>query len=348
MDSATSAPNQENAGQPEPQTLVPRSASTAAGTAETTEALPAKNGEPQHHRVYRPSHRATFIGLAVVTVILLINAIIIGLVIRNQNNTAQPPTGQVTVNQAALDRLGVNQSAVSGAGVQLTITPNTNFKGDVVVGGDIQAAGQLKLNGAFLASSARFTTLDAGDTSLNTLGVSGNSTLANLIVPTSLNVSGTTRLQGAVTVTQLFTVNNSANISGNLAVGAALSAGSLSAGTITAVSNLVVGGHVITSGTAPTVVKGSSSVLGSNGTASISGNDQAGTIAFSVGVGSSSGGLAATVTFHSAYSSTPHVVITPIGQVGTFYISRSSSGFSVYVGSALAPGGYAFDYIVEQ
>lgn len=349
MENSAPTPTSENSGQPEPETLQPRSSETAAG-AETTEALPtsSKDGQPVHRRIYRPSHRATFIGLGAVTVILIINAIIIGLVIRGQGGQTNQPTGQVTISQDALDKLGVNQTGIGGSGVQLNITPDTNFKGNVVVGGDLQAAGQLKLNGTFSASSARFTTLDGGNTSLNQLAVSGNSTLANLNVPTSFVVAGTTRLQGAVTVTQLFTVNNSVNISGNLSVGAALSAGSVSGGTVAAISNLVIGGHVITSGSVPTVSAGSSTVLGSNGSVSISGNDQTGTVAFNVGVGSSGGGRIATVTFRSLYSNTPHVVITPIGNVGTFYISRDGSGFSIYVGGALSPGGYAFDYIVEQ
>jgi cytoskeletal protein CcmA (bactofilin family) len=350
MENNTAAPNAENSGQPEPETLKPRSIETGTAAPETTEALPAnpKDGQPVHRRVYRPSHRATFLGLAAVAAILITNAIIIGLVIRGQNNQQNQPTGQVTINQDALNKLGVNQTGVGGSGVQLTIEPNTNFKGNIVVGGDIQAAGQLKLNGTFSASSARFTTLDAGDSALNQLAVSGSSTLANLNVPKSLVVAGTTRLQGAVTVTQLFTVNNSVNISGNVAVGAALSAGSISGGTVAAISNLVIGGHVISSGSVPSVSTGSSTVLGTNGSVSISGNDQAGTVAFNVGTGSSGGGRVASVTFHTTYSNTPHVIVTPIGDVGTFYISRNSSGFSIFVGNALSPGGYAFDYIVEQ
>ncbi|HXR49427.1 MAG TPA: hypothetical protein VN778_00150, partial [Verrucomicrobiae bacterium] len=331
-----STPTSGDSTQPEPETLKPRNSETAAG-AETTEALPAKDGQPVHRRVYRPSHRATFIGLGAVAIVLIINAIIIGLVMRSQSSQQNQPTGQVTINQDALDKLGVNQSGVGGSGVQLTIAPNTNFKGNVVVGGDIQAAGQLKLNGTFQASAARFTQLDAGNASANQLAVSGTSTLANVVIPTNLNVTGATRLQGAVTVTQLFTVNNSVNISGNLSVGSALSAGSVSGATVAAISNLVIGGHVISSGSVPSIVRGpngSNTALGVNGSVSISGNDQAGTVAFNVGVNSNGRGLVATVTFHNLYNSTPHVVLTPIGDVGAFYTSRNSSGFSIYLSSS--------------
>lgn len=354
MENGAPAPSTENpSGQPEPETLKPRSAETGTAPAETTEALPAKDGKPVHRRIYRPSHRATFIGLGAVAIVLIINAVIIGLVVRNQGSQADQPTGQVTINQDALDKLGVNQSGTGGSGVQLTIAPDTNFKGNVVVGGDIQAAGQLKLNGTFQASTARFTQLDTGNASANQLAVSGISTLADVAIPKSLNVTGTTRLQGAVTVTQLFTVNNSVNISGNLSVGAALSAGSVSGATVAAISNLVIGGHVISSGSVPAVSRGpngSGTALGINGSVSISGNDQAGTIAFNVGTNSDGCGLIATVTFHSDYNSTPHVVVTPIGDVGSFYISRNTNGFTVSLSScgSLNTGGYAFDYIVEQ
>lgn len=353
MDNASQAPKDEATAQPEAEVLTPRAADTAAGAGETSAPLPAnpKDGTPLHKRVYRPSHRATFIGLAAVAAILFINAVIIGLVIRGQSSTSEPPTGQVTINQDALDKLGVNQSDVGSSGVLLTITPDTSFKGDVVVGGTIQVAGKLKLNGKFSASDAEFTQLEAGNTTLNQLGVSGDSTLTSLTIPNSLVVTGTTRLQGAVTVTQLLTVNNSVNVSGNLAVGASVSASSISANTLTAISSLVIGGHVTTAGTVPAVSRGPNGAgtpLGINGSVSISGNDQAGTVAFNVGASSGGSGLIATVTFHTAYSNTPHVTVTPIGFLSTFFITRTATGFAISIGNAPGPGGYAFDYHVEQ
>lgn len=352
MDSGPSASKDEGPAQPEAEVLAPRSGDTAA-TADNTTTTPlaanANDGKPQHRRLYRPSHRATFIGLVAVAAILLINAVVIGLVIKSQSKDSSTPQGQVTVSQDALDKLGVNRDPLNTSDIVLTVTPNTQFKGKVVVGGDITVAGQFQLNSKLTASDATFTQLEAGNTALSQLNVNGDATLTNVTLRKDLIVSGTTRLQGPVTLSQLLTINNGANISGNLTVGSSITSSTISASNLTAVSTLTVGGHIVTAGSLPVITgQGGSSVLGSNGSVSVSGNDASGTIAFNVGVGASGGGMVASIAFHTGYSNTPHVVVTPIGNVGSFYISRSGSGFTVFINGTLSPGGYAFDYIVEQ
>jgi hypothetical protein len=108
---------------------------------------------------------------------------------------------------------------------------------------------------------------------------------------------------------------------------------------------LTIGGHVITRGNAPAVATGPG--VGSNGTTSISGNDASGTVAVNTGVGAA-GGLLASVTFTRAYSTTPHVIVTPVGNYVNVYINRTVNGFTISSAGALAPAGYAFDYIVMQ
>ena len=360
MDNASSGSKDDAVAQPEAEVLTPRASETPGGEAETSTPLATggKDGKPVHKRLYRPSHRATFIGLTVVAVILLINAGVIGLIIRSQSTSNSQPEGQVTVSQTELDKLGVNRDSVSNSDIVLTVTPNTQFKGKVVVGGDISIGGQFRLNSKLTANDANLSQLEAGNTTLNQLNVGGDSTLTNATLRKDLIVVGTTRLQGPVTLSQLLTINNGANISGNLTVGSAVSATTISATTLTSIGTLTIGGHVVTAGSAPILTAQGGSVLGSNGSISISGNDAAGTIAFNVGVGASSGGgLIASVNFHTPYSHTPHVVVTPVGNVGPFYVSRTTTGFSIFIdgpnngnnaGQPLAPGGYAFDYIVEQ
>jgi hypothetical protein len=347
-----SGPSKDNSvEQPTPETLHERTGTGSAGSedaAETKTSTAPEAGKKTRRATYRPSHRATFIGLAVVAAFLVVNGVVITFVLRSQSKPDSTPQGQVTVSKDVLERIGVNQGTVGDSGIVLTIGPNTEFKGKVTVGGDIAIAGQLKLNGKFSAADAGFTQLQAGKTSINTLTVSGDSTFNNLSVLKELSVTGTTLLQGPVTVSQLFTINNSANIAGNLSVGATVSAASVVARSLTTTSTLTISGHVITAGNAPTLTGGVG--LGSNGTISISGNDAAGTVAVNVGVGMSSGGIIANVTFHNAYAQTPHVVVTPIGNLKTtYYITRSNTGFSIGVdGPIVNPGGYAFDFIVEQ
>ena len=137
-----------------------------------------------------------------------------------------------------------------------------------------------------------------------------------------------------------------ATISGNLTVGGTLSVNTFSARSLTSVTTLTVGGHVITGGPTPGVSRGGAT--GSNGTVSISGNDAAGAISINIGAGAI-GGTLANVTFHSRYGDIPRVVITPVGVGANFYVlNLSTTGFSVGVTSGLPPGGFVMNYIVEQ
>ncbi|HVX58547.1 MAG TPA: hypothetical protein VG964_02310, partial [Candidatus Saccharimonadales bacterium] len=283
-------------------------------------------------------------GLAVVVLILAINAGIIAFVIKNQSKGSQSAQGQVTVNQDALSKLGVNRTVVGDSGIQLTVNPDAKFDGNLQVAGDTSIAGQLKLNSKFVAADASLTQLEAGKTSLSQLNVNGDGTLSNLNLRSDLIVAGSTRLQGA-TFGQLVTVNNSLNVSGNLAVGGALAIANFSTG------NITVTGHVITSGSSTSVAGGAC------GSATNSGNDATGTIFIPIGSSGCSGGTIASLVFRGAYGSTPQVIITPVHISGgstipsgvTFYVTNvSTSGFSVGMTGSVGAGGLSINYIVEQ
>ena len=306
------------------------------------------HAQSQRRRVtYRPSHKATFIGLAVVIVVLAVNGIIIGFVLSGKTpTTGNANTNSVTLSSSVLDKLGVSRNSVGNSNEELAIGPNTKFEGTILVSGNTQIGGELILNKKLTAQDATLTTLQAGNTSVQTLAVNGDITSTNVNVRTDLAVAGATRLQGAVTVAQLLTVNNNLNVIGNLAVGGTLTARTFQANNLTSENNLTIGGHIVTAGTAPNVGRGTAT--GSNGTVSISGNDTSGTVAINTGTGAGNG-LLAQVAFQTSYPSVPHVVVTPIGgPIGSFYITRTSGGFSIYVSNAVSPGGYAFDYIVMQ
>jgi len=335
---------------PAPETLATRSdserqAEEGSGSAHTP--VVSKIGKRLHRGMYHPSHRATFIGLAVVLLVLAVNAGIIAFIIRSQSQvTDKQDDREVIIDQSALDKLGVNRTAVGNLGIQLVVGPDARFNNKVDIGGEVSIGGQLKLNNKLFATDASLTQLDAGNTTLSQLNVSGDGTLTNLNLRSNLAVSGTTRLQGAVTISQLLTVNNSVNVVGSLSVGGTLSANAFHTSSLTVDSTLTIGGHIVTRGSAPAVSAGSA--VGSNGTVSISGNDASGTVAVNIGAGAIAGTLA-NITFRNKYGSTPHVVITPIGgAVPGFYVNRSATGFSIVTGSALSPGGYAFDYVVMQ
>lgn len=344
-DSPSTEPKDKTAEPPAPEVLRSQDDKSPAPQESAAAAAPKASKRPRHV-TYRPSHKATFIGAAVVVAILALNAGIIAYVIKSQSDQEQARQGEVILSPGVLDSLGVSRNPVGDLGTELVVGPDSSFSGRVTVAGDVTIAGQLQLNSRFSANDASLANLEAGDTSVGQLNVNGDGTMSDLNLRNDLNVTGASQLQGPVTIGQLLTVNNNVNISGNLAVGGTLSARGFQASSLVAESNLTIGGHIITRGSAPRV--GPGSALGSNGTVSISGNDVSGTVAANIGTGAS-GGIVAQVAFRNQYSSTPHVVITAVGRsAGSVYVTRSAGGFSIGVSGALAPGGYAFDYIVMQ
>lgn len=296
---------------------------------------------------YRPSHKATFIGLGVIAGILILNVAIFTFVIQSQSQEEdQVNREEVTLSSASLDELGVSRTPIGDLGTELTVGPDAIFRGSVAISGDTTIAGALTLNSSFTATDGNFAALQGGETSLTSLNVNQDTTTSNLNVREELVVDGAARFQGTVTASQLVTINNNLNVTGSLAVGGTLSVRTLAVSSLSIDTSLTLGGKIITRGAAPSVSAGPG--VGSNGTVSISGTDTAGTVAVNVGTGGGNGTVAF-ITFRSAYGTTPKVVITPVGRsVGDFYINRSGAGFTIQVSNALSPGGYAFDYFVVQ
>lgn len=328
---------------PAPEVLsVSGSESTEANPVEQqATATVAQPATPKKRISYRPSHKGTFIGMAVVIAILAANAGIIAFVMRNQATAEETKIKNgVTLSSESLDKLGVSRNPAGNAGTELIVGPKSTFKDNVQMAGNLQVAGQLNLNSKFTASDAALTKLQAGDTQLQALNVNGDGTISTLNLRKDLKVVGTTQLDGALTVNQLTTINNNLNVAGNLSIGGSLSVRNFQVGTLT------IAGHIISTGQRPTASAGNGT--GSNGTAAISGNDTSGTVSVNTGVGAGNG-LLATVTFTTKYGDTPHVVVTPVGRsVPGMYINRTSAGFTISVDGVMPPGGYAFDYIVMQ
>lgn len=332
---------------PAPEVLRPQAEKQSASNA-TPQPVLEKPAKPLPRRTtYRPSHKGTFIGLAVMAVVLTVNAAAIYFVMRGQETKVLEESRQeVTLDTATLDKLGVNRNTVGDKGTELVVGPDARFNGKLTVSKDVNIGGQLNLNGNFRASQATFAKLQAGNVSVNKLGVNGDISATTLALRQDLSVAGVTRLQGPVTMSELLTVNNNLNVSGNLAVGGLLSSNGFQANSLVSGLTLTIGGHIITRGSAPGVSAGDA--LGNNGTVSISGNDAAGTVAANVGTGAGSG-IVAYVTFRQPYASTPRIVVTAVGRgVGSLYTNRNANGFSIGVDGSIPPGGYVFDYIVMQ
>lgn len=342
-------PEAATASAPAPEVLQPRSAEGAAATTTPATKLAAtsEEGKKLRRRTYRPSHKATFVALAVVVAILAVNAVVITLVLKNKAKSDQANSEQVTISADVLSKIGVNKSTIGSSSALLTVDPDAKFNGKITAAGEVNLAGDLKLNSKMNANEAAIARLQAGNTSLSQLDVNGNSTLSALLLRSTLTVNGSTTLQGTVTISKLLTINDSLNVQGNVAIGGTLTTATFTARNLASTSTLTIGGHIITAGPSPSVGPGGGA-LGSNGTVSISGNDSAGVISINIGVGASAGTLA-NIAFKTQFSTVPRIVITPVGVPGSFYITNPSiGGFSVAVGSGLPAGGYAINYIVQQ
>lgn len=341
----------DKSGGPEAEVLKPRTDDGAVPTStmpSSSVSAASDEGKKARRRTYRPSHKATFIAIGVVVVILAINAVVLGFVLKNKDDASNAHTGQVTISEEVLNKVGVNKTSIGNSGVQLIVDPDAKFNGTLTTAGDVSIGGNLTLNSKFTADIAALAQLEAGDTSLSKLNVSGDSTFSTLNLRNNLNVAGATQLQGALTVAGLVTMTNNLNLVGNLAVGGTITTAGFTARNLASTGTLTIGGHIITSGSIPNFGAGGSAALGSNGTASINGNDSAGTINIATGVGAGSG-LIGTVAFRTQYASIPRIVLTGIGTGVTFYIVNPTvGGFSVYVNGSMPPGGYAVNYIVQQ
>lgn len=347
--------NQPEFEAPAPETLTVQSDSVSEISSDVkSETVPAQaDGKvPEAKKMpkkltYKPSRRATFVGIAVVVAILAANAGLIMFLMQSQASAEGDLNHEgVTLSPQVLDKLGVSRNPVGNSGTTLVVGPDSKFNGKIEVGGDASIGGQLTLNNKLNASEASLSRLEAGNTSIQQLNVNGDGTISTLNLRRDLAVVGVTRLQGPVTMDNLLTVNNSLNVVGNLSVGGTLSVRTFQASSLTSENTLTIGGHIVTRGNAPGVSPGPG--VGQNGTASISGNDAAGTVAVGVGAGAQ-GGILANVSFVSKYSNIPHVVVTAVGPgAGSVYVTRNASGFSIGVNGPIAPGGYAFDYIVMQ
>lgn len=340
---------------PEPELLKPRQqdASDAAEKANVAtneqaaseKAKKSKKRKPSLRSRYHLSHKATFIGLAVVVAILAVNAGIVVFVIEREPDTDEDPSEQVTVDEEALEGLGVNRTATEDVGAELTIGPSTTFQRGVEVAGDMTIGGELVLNENLAAIDISADALQAAEGAFEELNVNNDITTTDFNVREDMVVAGNAQLQGPVTMDELLTVDNDVNISSDLAVGGTLTAGAFQSSSLTVDGVATLGSRIETRGSAPSVSAGSA--VGANGSVSISGNDMSGTVGFNAGT-DAGGGTVAEVSFANSYNSIPTVVVTPVGDVGSFYISRSESGFSISVSESVSPGGYAFDYMVMQ
>lgn len=244
-----------------------------------------------------------------------------------------PVTALQDLTPEQLAEIGAGDAEVGDPRYVLNVQSDAVFAGSALFRGDLNVAGSLQVGEPL---------------TLPSITVSGTSNLTNVQTET-LSVANTLSVQGKVTIQDSAIIRNDLTVGGNQRVEGTLTAGKISTSSLELTGNatLNLGSHLATSGATPSRTNGSA--LGSGGSSSISGNDAAGTVNVNTGTGTSAGCFT-TITFATAFGSTPAVLITPVGEAAgivDYYVNRSASNFSICAANpAPANRSFAFDYFV--
>lgn len=258
--------------------------------------------------------------------LVIVSVVIVTLIYLKSRTTTVTPAGSIRSQSLSADTLkdlANNGTQIGDPKQVLNIQSNSVFSGAVLVRGELQVAGGLKLGSSSL--------------SINDLTIGGSANI-NTLQAQSLNVAGASR-SNDLTVLRNLTVNGASTINGGLTTPV------LSVGRLQLNSDLSLTRHIVGGGATP--ARSNGTALGSGGTTTVSGSDTAGSITINTG-GGPAAGCFVSLTFTSSFSGTPHVVVTPVGSAAAslnYYINRSNTGFSVCTTNA-APNNasFGFDY----
>jgi len=271
-------------------------------------------------------HKFNIYLLIFVLLFVIVSAVAIVYYFKRNVKTDTPATiSQQKLSSDTLNKLASNGVQVGDPKQVLNIQSNAVFAGQVLVKGELQVAGGLKIGG--------------GSLTLPGLTVGGAASINDLQVQ-SLAIAGNAAVQGQLSVQQNLSVGGNGNFKGGI------TAGQISTNKLQLVGDLQLTRHIVAGGSIPGRSNGSA--LGSGGTSSVSGSDTAGSISINTGSGAGAGCFL-TINFAQAFSSTPHIVVTPVGSAAggiSYYINRSTSSFSVCTASAPpSNASFGFDYV---
>ncbi|HUC87936.1 MAG TPA: hypothetical protein VMR95_02210 [Candidatus Binatia bacterium] len=262
--------------------------------------------------------------ISFIVIILLAGGVVAFGILRSDKSTPPPTVSSQALTPAELSQLQGSNPVVGSSKENLTIESNTSFVGSVLVKQNLSVAGNVVIGGTL---------------GLPSIAVSGTSSL-HTVNASSLNVTGDTIVQGSSTVQKNLIVAGTGSFSGTL------SAPAISTQALTLQGDLLLSDHITTTGGTPSKADGSA--LGNGGTASVSGNDTAGSLIINTG-SAPAAGCFVSLTFSKAFTAVPHVVATPTNSAAAglqYYINPSATGFSLCANNPTASGSFSFDYFV--
>lgn len=272
--------------------------------------------------------RKANIYLLLFLLLLVIAAVVAVVTYLNSQKVAPEPTlASQNLTQESLQQLANTDASVGDASQTLTIQGSAIIAGQTLMRGNLNVAGNLQTGGRIQGPSLTISgDTSLGSTQINSLQVAQNTAIQGNTTLRELSVSGSSTFNGALTASQITT--SRLVLSGN--------------------ATLQVPNHISFTGATPSRSL-NSGVVGSGGTASISGSDTTGTVNIRTG-NNPSAGCMVRVSFRQAYSSEPRVLISPVGSGAgrsSYYVDRDRSGFSICVATpAPANQTFAFDYFI--
>ena len=261
--------------------------------------------------------------------ILLVTAVVAAVNYLNSTKPQVVPNIQgQALSQESLKQLANKDASIGDTSQTLTIQGNAVIAGQTLTRGDLNVAGNFQAAGSITGPSITISgAANLGETQANNLQVATNAAVQGTTTLRDLSVSGSTSLSGPVTASQL-TVSRLI-LSGNAV--------------------LQIPNHVSFTGPSPSRSGINGSVLGTGGSASVSGSDTSGTVNISTG-GNTQAGCFVKVTFAQRFTGQPRVIISPVGRgagATQYYVDREASGFSICAASpAPTNQAFAFDYFV--
>ncbi len=282
-------------------------------------------GEPPKKRKKKLNPLAIISHVNVYFLFFLLIVVVSALIVfigyqRDQQDTNEEEISSQELTAEELAELSGSDAVIGDPQELLTIQSNAVFDGQVLVRQSLDVAGTISVG---------------GDLSLPGITVSGTSNFDE-IQANNLSIAGDTNIQGQLSL--------DAGISavGGGTFGGGLSAPLVTTDTLELTGDLQINRHIDAGGSTPNVSSGGG--IGSGGTVSVSGTDTAGTVAINPGGGAGNGPVA-TVTFAENFNETPHIVATPIGRSVDFYITRTTTSFTIHVTQGLSAGNFSFDFI---
>jgi len=182
------------------------------------------------------------------------------------------------------------------------------------------------------------------------------STVASGLQGSDLNVTRTATINGNTTIGGSFYVSGTTTLTNLTVTGDAIFTGTLTVQSLV-VHNITINGHIITAGNTPAIAVGAAAGVAdalnniAAPTASVDGNDTAGTITIISGANTAAGDIVE-LTFSTPFAKIPKVILSAGNDQTTnlkFYRDTDTSKFRIKLPQApIAGTTYTFDYFVVQ